>query len=72
MKANTPLGSEYDPSGKQREGILSVMSTSQKGSEQTSQTPKALFLSATPVKSVKNARLLRGFPFLTLLKSVMF
>jgi hypothetical protein len=55
------MGSEYDPTGKQREGILSMMSTSEKGAEQTSQTPKASFLSATPVKSVKNARLLRGF-----------
>ena len=63
------MGSEYDPTGKQREGILSVMSTSEKGAEQTAQTPKASFLSATPAKGVKNARLLPGFiPMVTLVR----
>ncbi len=38
-----------------------MISTSEKGTEQTAQTPKASFLTATPVKNVKNACLLRGF-----------
>ncbi len=55
------MGFEYDLTGKQREGFLSVISTSEKVTEQTAQTPKASFLTATPVKNVKNAYLLRGF-----------
>jgi len=55
------MGFESDPTGKQRAGILSVMSTSEKGAEQIAPAPKAALLSAALVKHVKNACLLRDF-----------